>query len=270
MRKSEGRKMLPGVYVDKLKNGQPNYRSGLTISNKHISLGSYETMEKASKAYKEALEVMNSKVTINEYSENYSLSFDKYVMLINYRDTKFYASAPIYIRKRDFSYYLSPSIELKFDMDDLFYFSNKKIMQRGNRLFVSDYGMQVSLKERFGIMSFAVAGRDYKFVNDDPYDYRRENIEIINRFHGVRKITKKMKTVYKVVIHPSSDFVVGIYSSEKEAAIAYNKAADVLNKNGFNKDFLLNFVDNCSNKEYADIYDKLAISQKIIALKPSL
>ncbi len=79
-----------------------------------------------------------------------------------------------------------------------------------------------------------------------------------------------MKTEYKVVIHPSSDFVVGIYSSEKEAASAYNKAADVLNKNGFKKDFLQNFVDNCTNKEYADIYDKLPISKKILALKPSL
>lgn len=270
MCKSEEDNMLPGVYEDKLKNGTKNYRSSITIDKKHISLGSYIDEESASKAYKEALDTLNSKKEISDYSEDYTLSFDKYVVIINYRDSKFYSPVPIYIRKRDFSYYLSPSIELKFDMDDLFYLSNKKIMKRGNHLFVSDYGMQVSIKERFGIMSFAVLGRDYIFVNGDSLDYRRENIEIINRFHGVRKITKKMKTKYKVVIHPNSDFVVGIYQTEKEAAIAYNKAADILNKNGFKKDFMLNFVDSCSNKEYADIYDKIVISQKIIDLKPSL
>lgn len=262
--------MLPGVYVDKLKNGKANYRSSITINKKHISLGSYPNEGLASKAYSEALDVSSSSVRISDYNDDYSLSFDKYVVLINYRDNNIYFNAPIYLRKRDFSYFISPYIELKFDMDDLFYFSNKTIMKRGNHYFVSDYGMQVSIKERFGIMSFATLGRDYFFVNDDPFDFRRENIEIINRYHGVRKITKKMKTTYKVVIHPSSDFIVGVYKTETEAAIAYNKAADILTRNGFTKDFMQNYIDSVSGKTYAEIYDKLQISDKIINLKPSL
>ena len=40
-------------------------------------------------------------------------------------------------------------------------------MERGNHLFISEYGMQTSLRERFGIMSFAAEGRDFKFINKD-------------------------------------------------------------------------------------------------------
>ena len=37
----------------------------------------------------------------------------------------------------DISYYLSPSHVLKFDPDDLFYYSSHKIMRRGNHYFVA-------------------------------------------------------------------------------------------------------------------------------------
>lgn len=261
--------MLPGVYVDKKKNGENNYRASITIDNKHISLGSYSNEIQASAAYSLAYEVLNDrKHSLYNFDEASPIKFDKYISLINLRDNKLYFSNPIYIRKRDFSYFYSPFEELKFDMDDLFYFSQHKIMCRGNHYFVADYGMQTSIKERFGIKSFAVEGRDFIFVNSDSLDFRRENIKIINNYHGVTTIEKKLKKIYKAVIHLKSNYVVGIYPTEIEAAIAYNKAADTLNANGFEKDFLLNYIDEISNKEYAEIYSKVSISEKITALRP--
>lgn len=260
--------MPTGVYVDYKKNGKPNYRASITLSGKHISIGSYDTYEDANAAYEEALTVTNNPdILISDYSADYRLLFSKFVVLINLRDNKIYFSVPIYVGKREFKYCLSPFEILTFDIDDLFYFSNKTIMKRGSHYFVSDYGMQVSVRERLGIMSFAVPGRDYIFINGDHYDFRRENIEIINRYRGVRRIPHKMSYKYKAVIHVKSNYVVGIYSSEKEAAIAYNKAADILIKNGVNKEFEMNYIDNISNKEYADIYSRLKISDKLMSVR---
>lgn len=261
--------MSKGVYIDKKKNGSLNYRASITIDKKHISLGSYNSEKEASEAYSFSSKVYkNSKYTISSYKDSYPIHFEKYVILINLRDNKIYFSTPIYLRKRDFSYYLSPFEELKFDLDDLFYLSTRKIMKRGNHLFLSDYGMQVSLRERFGIRSFSVEGRDYNFVNGDSLDYRRENIKIINHYMGVRRFEKKLKTYYKVIIHLRSNYVVGIYITEEAAAIAYNKAADVLTKNGFSKEFVQNYVDTISPKEYAEIYTNVKISPTIYELKP--
>lgn len=262
--------MLPGVYEFKRSDGVINYRSSITIDKKHISLGSYPSEEEASAAYMEAGKVYGDPgMNISGYSDSLTLSFDKYVSLINLRDNHIYFATPIFVRKRDFSYYLSPSEELKFDADDLFYLSTRTISRRGNHLFVSDYGSQVSLHERFGIKSFSVPGRDFLFVNGDPLDYRRENIKLINRYNGVFMFQKKLRTLYKVIIHVRSNYVVGVYPSEKEAAIAYNKAADTLIKNGIKKKFQLNFVEGVSNKEYAEIYTKVKISDTVKKLSPT-
>ena len=86
---------------------------------------------------------------------------------------------PIYLKNKYFLYYLSPSLCLKFDIDDLFYYSSKKIMCRGGRLFVNDYGMQCSILNRYGIKNYAVCGKDYHFINGDATDFRYENIEIL-------------------------------------------------------------------------------------------
>lgn len=263
--------MQPGVYIDTKKNGDPNYRASVTINKKHISLGSYPSEKEASLAYSDALRIYADRnISISDYSGSYTLSFKKFVVLINLRDNNIYFSTPIYVGKREFKYCLSPSEILTFDIDDLFYLSTKSIMKRGNHYFLSDYGMQVSLRERFGIMSFSVPGRDFVFINGDSFDFRRENIMIINRYRGVRKVDDIRKTRYKAIIHVKSDFVVGSYPTEKEAAIAYNKAADVLIKNGINKDFSMNYLDNISNKEYADIYSKVKISEKIYKITPSI
>lgn len=261
--------MLPGVFVDELKNGEKNFRASITINGKHISLGSYDNEIQASAAYSLAQKIMtDSFYTCVNFHDSYPIKFDKYVSLINLRDNHIYFSNPIYVRKRDFSYFYSPFDELKFDIDDLFYFSQHKIMCRGNHFFVSEYGMQTSVRERFGIRSFAVEGRDFVFVNSDSLDFRRENIKIINRYYGVTSYSKNLKKFYKATIHVRSNYVVGVYESEKEAAIAYNKAADVLKRNGFKKEFLQNYIPDISNLEYAEIYSNVKISEKLLSMVP--
>ncbi len=259
--------MPTGVYIDKMKNGRDNYRAGLTHKGKHISLGSYESFEQAESAYLFASDLLKNDRDILSYPESCPLLFEKYVTIINLRDNGIYFSTPIYVDKRVFRYFLSPDKALIFDMDDLFFFSGHKIMERGNHYFISEYGMQTGLKEHFGIMSFAVPGRDFLFINGDELDYRRENLEIINRYHGVRRIDKVLKTTYKAVIHIRSNYVVGTYDTETEAAIAYNKAADILKKNGFTNEFMLNYLDGISAKEYAEIYTKVKLSDRIYQLR---
>ena len=259
--------MLPGVYVDKKKNGELNFRASITVNGKHISLGSYENEIQAAATYALASEILNNMCfSCLNYDINYPIKYEKYVTLINLRDNKLYFSNPIYMHKHYFSYFYSPFEELKFDMDDLFYFSQHKIMCRGNHYFVADYGNQISVKERFGIKSFAVEGRDFLFVNSDSLDFRRENIKIINNYYGVSRIGNNLKPQYKTTIHVRSNYIVGTYEDELEAAIAYNKAADILKRNGCQKNFFQNYIDKISNKEYAEIYSKVKISDKINSL----
>ena len=90
-----------------------------------------------------------------------SLPFEKVVILINYRDNNIYIKNPIYLFNNYFVYYLNQSTILKFDKDDLFYYSSHKIQYRGGHLFVSDYGMQYNILNRYGIKPYAVKGKDY-------------------------------------------------------------------------------------------------------------
>ncbi len=257
-----------GVYETTLKDGTPSYRASITYRGKHISLGSYSNAKYASTAYKEAAHVLGSDdITISDYHTSMSLSFEKFVSLINFRDKGMYISNPIYLEKKFFVYYLSPEYALKFDIDDLFYYSSHKIMQRGSHLFVADYGSQLSVLQRYGIKSYAVPGRDYIFANEDSTDLRYENIIILNRYHGVRQYVEKGFIKYKTIIHIKSNYVVGKYKTEAEAAIAYNKAADILTKNGIRRNFQQNYVEDLSASRYADIYTAIKISPKIYSLK---
>ncbi len=261
------KKKYIGVYETNLKNGKPSYRASITYMGKHISLGSYSKIQPAARAYREASAILHDNAfSISSYSESMSLDFEKAVSLINFRDKGMYISTPIYLEKKYFLYYLSPTKILKFDIDDLFYYSSHKIMQRGSHLFVADYGSQLSVLQRYGIKSYAVQGRDYRFANDDPNDLRYENIIILNRYMGVRQFAEKGFVKYKTVIHIKSNYVVGKYNSEAEAAIAYNKAADILIKNGIQKNFQQNYMEDLSPSQYADIYMKVKISDKIYEL----
>lgn len=254
-----------GVYASALKDGTPSYRASISHNGKRIALGSYDSADKAAAVHEDAVRILSDpSFTIDSYSESdLSIPFDKYVSLVNFRDNGMYISNPIYLQKKFFTYHLSPAYSLKFDIEDLFYYSSHKIMQRGSHLFVADYGSQLSVLQRYGIKSYAVEGRDYQFVNDDPTDLRYDNIIILNRYRGVQQFAEKGFIKYKAIIHVKSNYVVGKYNSEAEAAIAYNKAADILMKNGVKKKYQLNYVEDLSPSQYADIYMKLNISPKI-------
>lgn len=128
---------------------------------------------------------------------------------------------------------------------------------------MADYGMQVNIMSRYGIKNYAVEGRDYRFINGNNQDLRYENIEIINRYNGVCAIKNNGRTRYQVKIHVKGNINVGTYDSEAEAAIAYNKAADLLKKAGVNKDYTLNYMEGMSPAAYADLYNTVKISSGI-------
>lgn len=260
--------MLPGVYLAQKKDGTIYYRASINYRNKHISLGSYATEKEAHLTYLEAASILNN----NDYSIDvlstrlHSLAFEKAVCLVNFRDNGMYIKTPIYLQKKFFQYYLSPTEYLIFDIDDLFYYSSHKIMRRQGHFFVSDFGMQVTIQSRYGIKPYAVEGRDYEFINGNSLDYRYENIHIINRYTGVIQIHHNDKIKYKTRIHVHGDYVVGIYPTEEEAAIAYNKAVDVVTAQGIKKAFTPNYIEDISPSTYAEIYHKTVISPKLYSL----
>ena len=258
--------MKPGVYQAIKKDGTIYYRSNITYQNKHISLGSFSVEDDASKAYFEASNLLSSNIKLEEVNDFLTcLSFEKAVSLINFRDNRLYIGNPIYLRKNYFSYYLSEDEELKFDIDDLFYYSSHKILQKKGHLYINDYGMQVTLFSRYGIRNHSVCNRDYYFVNGDESDFRYSNIVIVNPYYGVFRFQTPQGTYrYRVKLHIHGNFTIGIYSTEIKAAIAYNKAVDLAKSYGIPKNYPENYIVDLSPKDYADIYIKLKISEKFL------
>lgn len=259
--------MKKGVYAATKKDGTRYYRSSITYKGKHISLGSFPTEVAASHAYRLADTLLhNETYTLDSYLVQKSaplLPFKKWVTLINFRDNGIYIKTPIYLRQNFFHYFFAPDDYYTFDIDDLFYYSTHSIIRRGGHLFVSDYGMQVNILSRYGIKNYGVAGRDYVFVNGDKRDFRYENIEIINRYHGVFLRQKMGRSFYETRIHLRGEFIVGRYETEIEAAIAYNKAASTLIKKGYDKQFPVNFLEELSSEEYKTCFRQLTISKTI-------
>lgn len=257
--------MLQGVFIAKKKDNTIYYRSSITYKSKHISLGSYETEALAHKAYCEANTVLtDTNIDIDNHTSSCSLSFEKWVCLINFRDNDMYSRAPIYLKDKYFYYYFSKNEFYIFDVDDLFYYSRHKLQKRGGHLFVSDYGMQVTILSRYGIKNYAVKGKDYIFKNGIENDYRYSNILVINKYHGVTKSTNDGRDVYTAKIHINGDIIIGRYHTDYEAAIAYNKAADILHSKGITKNFPVNYIIDFDAIKYSSIYNKLRISKAIV------
>jgi len=261
--------MLPGVYCTRKKNHELYYRASITHMGKHISLGSFPSENDAHEAYLLAREVLSdsSKWHIEDYPKNCHLSFEKWVVLINLRDNGIYFKNPIYLKKHYFLYYIDHDLVLKFDVDDLFYYARHKILKRGGRLFVSEYGMQTGLLNRYGIKNYAVSGKDFLFINGDDTDFRYSNIEIINRYHGVSKCFNKNKPLYQAKININGYYIIGRYSTEEEAAIAYNKAVNILKNKGLNKNYPQNYIEGMDEITYAATYQRIRISRKILELQ---
>lgn len=264
--------MLSGVYPTQKKDGTPYYRAGIHYKNKHISLGSYSTETDANTAYLEAGRLLkDSSLSLEKLLYTpMILSFEKLIVLLNFRDNGMYIKTPIYLRQNYFSYYLSRKEELKFDIDDLFFYSQHKIMKRGGHLFVSEYGMQTSLLSRYGIKSHGVPGRDYTFANGDSTDLRYSNIIVINPYYGVVRDASDGKVRYKTYLHINGNFLIGTYSSGEKAAVAYNKAVDLAKAAGIQKNYPENYIEDLSAKDYAELYTRIKISSRYLSYLASL
>ncbi len=262
------RYMKTGVYKSIKKDGSIYYRSSVTFHSKHISLGSFDSEEEAHSAYLDATGIINSEsiYTPDDYPDANcrSLSFNKWVVLNNFKNNGIYIKTPIYLKKKYFNYYISEHDILIFDADDLFYYSEHTIMRRGSHLFVTEYGMQVNIASRYGIRNFARPGIDFRFVNGNDKDFRYSNIEVLNTYQGVTIERYKNSMHYTARIHINGNFTIGRYDTIEKAAIAYNKAADLLEKKGIVKKFERNYIEEMTAKEYIDIYDSLNIADKIV------
>ena len=95
-----------------------------------------------------------------------------------------------------------------------------------------------------------------------------EDIEIINRFHGVSHMEQDGKEYFEVKIHWNGDFLVGRYADETEAAVAYNKAASTLIQKGYIKEYPINYIEELDGDEYHRIYKSVSISERIRSLTP--
>lgn len=260
---------LKGVFVRTNKKGEKFYRSSITYKNKHISLGSYSSDIEAHNAYLEAYDILiNNSYKLLDYSNAFTLYFEKWVIIHNFRDNGYYFNTPIYLSKNFFSYFLDTGTELFFDVDDLFYYSHHKIIKRNGYLFVNDYGMQINILSRYGIKNYAVEGKDFIYKDGNPNNLRYDNIIIINRYHGVEKIINKHKEKYVAKININGYYIIGKYSSDILAAIAYNKAADYINNNNIsNKNFPRNYIEDMDKITYQQLYFNMKISKKILNLK---
>lgn len=259
-------KKYTGIYEATKKDGTRYFRSSITYRHKHISLGSYATMEEANAAYLEAGEILQNPLALPDHYSPRTLSFGKCVTLMNFRDHNLYIKNPIYIKNKFFFYYYDQDTVYTFDIDDLFYYAGHKIMKRGRHLFVADYGMQVNILNRYGIRNFAVENRDYYFANGDNHDFRYSNVICINPYMGVTRIKKGGTICYLAKIHINGDYKIGVYPTAAEAAIAYNKAIDIIKEQGIHKNYTYNYIDGLSPSDYATIYADCKISSKLYHL----
>lgn len=263
-----------GVFTATKKDGTIYYRASITYHSKHISLGSFASQAEAGRAYTVARMVLDRpkshiidpSLLLASYKPS-ALSFDKWVTLVNFRDNGLYIKTPIYLQKKYFLYFLSPQQVLKFNADDLFYYSNHRILQKKGYLYVNDYGSQISILSRYGVRPYAVPGRDYFFANGDCNDFTYGNIQVRNRYFGVEEIDKNGRKSYRAKIHVNGNFIIGTYPTEAEAAIAYNKAVDTLSEKGFARNYPLNYIESLSSIDYATIYNRVRISKKIRGLQ---
>ncbi|MBQ9983231.1 MAG: hypothetical protein IJP29_01445 [Lachnospiraceae bacterium] len=259
---------LPGVSTAKKKNGTIYYRSSITLQRKHVSLGSFDTEEQANKAYQEACSILREgKYELADYGEHFALDFTKFIILMNYRNTNIYFKTPIYLTPDFFYYYLSPEKYLIFDREDLFFYANHKLQTRGGYFFICDYGSQYSILPRYGIKNYAKKGVDYIFVNQNEYDFRYENIKIINEYTGVTEIEQDGKTLYETVIHINGNFLVGRYPDKNIAAVAYNKAVDTLAQKGIHRKYVQNYINDYSSSRYHEEYNKITMPKHIADYK---
>ncbi len=256
--------VMTGIFKTAKKDGTVYYRASVTYRGKHISIGSSENMEEAVSMYETAVKVVKGDCVIEEYYNYTAVPFKKYITLINFRDHRIYIKNPIMLRRSFFSYFLDPETELKFDMEDLFYYSEHAIMKRGRHLFVCAYGLQENILSRYGIGSFAVPGKDYIFVNGDDTDLRYSNIRVINPYSGIKAIDEGRNTVYETKIHINGDWKLGRFPSFEMASVAYNKALDEARKHSLKPRSSYIYIEELNARQYAELYSSIRLPQKYL------
>jgi hypothetical protein len=80
---------------------------------------------------------------------------------------------------------------------------------------------------------------------------------------GVQEETVNGRIRYTASIHINGNFIIGHYPTETDAAIAYNKAADILNKKGLQKKFIKNYIYDFSSEDYLNRYEAIKVSEHI-------
>lgn len=261
--------MAAGVYKTKKKDGTTYYRVSITYKNKHISLGSSMDLDIAKRRYNLATLILrNHRYSLTDYNNtDQSLDFEKWVIIINFRDNGLYFKTPIYLSKHYFTYYLNQQIDLSFDVDDLFFYSNHKIFKRGNYFFVNDYGMQMNILSRYGIRNYASKGKDFLFIDGNPYNLKYENIQVVNPYIGVEQVNNLGSIMYKSKIHLNGYVTIGHYKSINKAAIAYNKAVDfMLRYVSPGKAYAKNYVDSISKEEAVYYYTSIKLPTYLLNL----
>ena len=241
------------------------YKTYFLYETNKIYLGTYPSMESAQNALSDAEELMKLPQGPPLFTSS-NLDYKKIVSLCNLRDNKRYIKNPIYVYPTYFTYYLSKEYILTFDLKDLLYFSTYKIYKRGNYLYTQDSVSQQSILSRYGIPNHSVINKDYIFKNNNPHDFRYNNLEVINGYKGVSKKIKNATVIYIAYIYIKTNLIIGHYSSEIEAAIAYNKAIDILSEHDIIKDYTYNTIPFITKAEYDAIYNKLTISSRIYHL----
>lgn len=244
-------------------NGKTQYKIYFVYESNKIYLGTYPSMETAEKALAEAEFLMKQPQGPPEFEFAPTLNYKKIVSLCNLRDHKKYMKNSIYLYATYFHYYLSKNCILVFDSKDLLYFSTYKIYKRGNYLYTQDSISQQNMLLRFGIPNHSVLHKDYFFKNGNPYDFRAENLVVINSYKGVRQKVRNDKTIYIAYIYLKSNLIIGHYDSEIEAAIAYNKAIDVLHQQKRLHDYTYNIIPYLTNVEYQAIYDHIILTPRL-------
>ena len=77
-------------------------------------------------------------------------------------------------------------------------------------------------------------------------------------------MSKNGRILYKAVIHVRSNYVIGYFETDIEAAIAYNKAVDCLNMQKIRRRYETNYIDTLSASAYADIYSGITLPDTIL------
>ncbi len=261
--------MAKGIYQTKKKNGDIYYRVSITHKGRHISLGSSADKDIAEKRYVLAKKVLDRKLfNLDDYSKtDQSLDYEKWIIIMNFRDNGLYFKTPIYLSKNYFTYHIDMNRILIFDVDDLFFYSSHKIFAKGNYLFVNDYGMQTNILSRYGIRNYASYGKDYLFIDGNRNNFRYENIKIRNPYLGVEQVVRNGSFVYKAKIHLKGYVTIGHYKSIHKAAVAYNKAVDfMLRYITPDKNYSKNYIEAISKEEAEYYYTSIKLPEYLINL----